>query len=388
MELAAFVVYAVLVERRPVREVAAAHGVSKTWLYELISRYRSGGDVALVPKSRRPHHSPAQIDAELENEIVDLRKAIVDAGFEAGPVTIATHLERRHGGVAPCSVSTIWRVLRRRGFVTDQPHKRPTSSLVRFSAELPNECWQTDMTHVGLASGRVVEVVNLIDDHSRMCLASRVFSVTTAADVVATFSEAAARWGFPASVLSDNGRIFTASSGGDRGALATELAHLGIVFKHSRPYHPQTCGKVERFHQTMKKHLATGRPPRSIASLQDRLDRFAVYYNDVRPHRGIARATPSAAFAARVKAMPVGRPLRDAGEFRIRHDRVDTDGKVTLRYAGTLRHLAVGRAHKRTYVMVLIDDRDVRVLSAEGDGALLATFRIDPEQIYQPRLQP
>ena len=386
MELAAFVVYAVLVEKRPVREVAAAHGVSKTWLYELVARYREGGEQALAPRSRRPRSSPRQISAALEDEIVAVRKEITDAGFEAGPVTILTHLERRHGGVAPCSSSTIWRVLKRRGFVVDQPHKRPRSSYVRFVADLPNERWQTDMTHVRLRSGRVVEVVNVIDDHSRLCVASRVFPVTTAADVVATFYEAAENWGFPASVLSDNGRIFTASSGGDRGALATELAQLGIIFKHSRPYHPQTCGKVERFHQTMKKHLDQTRAPRSMAELQARLETFVRYYNDVRPHRGIGRKTPLAVFSARVKAAPRGQPVRDAGEFRIRHDRVDVDGKVTLRYAGELRHLAVGRAHKRTYVMLLIDGRDVRVLSAEADGELLATFRINPSRVYQPRL--
>ena len=137
-----------------------------------------------------------------------------------------------------------------------EPHKRPKSSYVRFEAALPNECWQMDVTHVVLKNGRSVEVLNVIDDHSRLCLASRAFPVTTAADVVAAFYEIAQHYGFPASVLSDNGAIFTASFRGDRGALATELAQRGIVFKHSRPYHPQTCGKVERFHQTVKKYLA------------------------------------------------------------------------------------------------------------------------------------
>src|ERR1700728_1069425 len=95
-----------------------------------------------------------------------------------------------------------------------------------------------DMTHVTLKNGRVVEVLNVIDDYSRLCVASRAFVVTTAADVVATFYEAAAQHGFPAAVLTDNGAIFTASFRGDRGALATELAVRGITFKHSRPYHP------------------------------------------------------------------------------------------------------------------------------------------------------
>jgi transposase InsO family protein len=286
--------------------------------------------------------------------------------------------------MAPCSRSTIWRALKRRGFVVPEPHKRPKSSYVRFEASLPNECWQTDMTHVTLRNGRIVEVVNVIDDHSRLCVASRVFPVTTAADVVATFYDAAAHYGFPAAVLSDNGAIFVASARGDRGALATELAARGITFKHSRPYHPQTCGKIERFHQTMKKYLDAKSAPRSLNELQERLEVFRTYYNEVRPHRAKERMTPQSAFDARVKAGPSGRPVRDAGEFRIRYDRVDKSGKVTLRYAGKLRHLSIGHAHRGEHILMLIDDRDVRVLSAEGE--FIATLKIDPERIYQSRI--
>jgi transposase InsO family protein len=381
VEVAAFVVQAVLVEGRSVREVARAHGISKTWLYELLARYRAGGEAALVPRSRRPQRSPNRVPDTLEDEIVQLRKQLCEFGTDAGPDTIHTHLARRHGGAAPCSVSSIWRILSRRGFITAEPHKRPKSSYVRFEADLPNECWQMDTTHVALKNGRVVEVLNVIDDYSRLCLASRAFAVTTAADVVATFYDAASRHGLPASVLSDNGAIFTASFRGDRGALSTELARRGIVFKHSRPYHPQTCGKVERFHQTMKGHLAhTG--PRSLTQLQAQLDVFATYYNEVRPHRAKQRMTPAAMFATRVRARPSGSPVRNAGEFRIRHDRVDQTGKVTLRYAGKLRHLGIGRAHKGRYVLILVDDRDVRVLSSEG--AFITELRIDPARTYQP----
>ena len=301
---------------------------------------------ALAPRSKRPRSSPTALSIEIENEIVELRKSLAEFGTEAGPDTIHTHLTRRHGGTAPCSVSSVWRILKRRGFITPEPHKRPKSSYLRFEATLPNECWQMDMTHVQLKNGRVVEVLNIIDDHSRLCVASKVFSVTTAADVVTTFYQSAAQHGFPAAVLSDNGAIFTASFRGDRGALATELAALGITFKHGKPYHPQTCGKVERFHQTMKKWLDANETAASRAALQSHLDTFTTYYNDVRPHRAKHRMTPRAAFAARVKAGPAGTPVRDAGEFRIRYDRVDKSGKVTLRYGGKLRHLNIGRAHK------------------------------------------
>jgi transposase InsO family protein len=383
VELAEFVVQAVLIEKRSVREVARAHGISKTWLYELLGRYKSGGVEALEARSRRPRRSPTQVRAAVEDEIVEIRKALSGGGLDAGPYTIESHLASHHKGVAPCSVSTIWRVLSRRGFVTPEPHKRPKSSYVRFEASLPNECWQMDVTHVEMRSGRVAEVLNLIDDYSRMCLASRAFGCVRAADVVATFYEAAARYGFPASVLSDNGAVFCASARGDRGALATELARLGIVFKHSRPYHPQTCGKVERFHQTEKKYLKAKAKSRSITALQERLDLFCEYYNTVRPHRAQNRGTPLTVFDERVKAQPSGMPIRDAGEFRIRFDKVN-EGKVTLRYEGKLHHLGIGRAHNGERVVLLVDDRHVRVHSVHGE--FLRELDIDPDKIYQGRL--
>ena len=139
---------------------------SMSWL----PAQHEGGEEALRPKSRRPRTSPSKLSDELKDEIVKLRKNLCEMGFEAGPETIHAHLERSHGGVAPSSVSTIWRVLYRRGFITPEPHKRPRSSYVRFEATLPNECWQMDMTHVQLANGRVVEVLNLVDDSSRLCV--------------------------------------------------------------------------------------------------------------------------------------------------------------------------------------------------------------------------
>src|SRR5207248_4235371 len=209
-------------------------------------RYRAEGDAGLEPRTRRPLHSPTRIAGEWEDEIVLLRKELVDLGVDAGAVTIQSHLARRHQTVP--SVSTIWRVLKARGFVTPQPRKRPRSSIIRFAAELPNECWQADVTHVSLAEGVVLEVLNIIDDHSRLCVASRAFVSTKSSDVVRTMHRAAETLGHPASFLTDNGAIFTSTPRGGVGLFETELLSLGIATKHSRPYHPQTCGKVERFH--------------------------------------------------------------------------------------------------------------------------------------------
>ena len=383
MRSARYLVRAVVFEHRSVREVARAHGVSKTWLYELVARYRDGGDAALEPRSRRPTRSPTRISGAFEDEIVELRKLLSEEGFDAGAVTIQSHLLRRHDA-AP-AVSSIWRVLNRRGFVTPQPQKRPKSSYVRFEADLPNERWQMDMTHVELADGRIVEVLNVIDDHSRLCVASRAFSVVTAPDVVAVFADATSAYGLPASVLSDNGAIFTAAYRKGRCLTEVVLAAQGINFRHSRPYHPQTCGKVERFHQTEKKYLAARRGPRSVPELQRRLDTFTAYYNEVRPHRAKGRRTPAEAYAARLKASPPGVPAMPFLHYRIRRDRVDNNGKITLRYAGRLRHLSIGHTHKGQRVLALVADRDVRVLSEAGE--LLGHYLIDPAKNYQAKLQ-
>jgi len=201
VESARYLVQAVVFEHRSVREVARQHGVSKTWLYELVARYREGGEAALAPRSRRPVSSPTRIAAALEDEIVELRKFLAEEGFDAGAVTIQSHLLRRYE-TAP-AVSSIWRVLNRRGFVNSQPQKRPNSSYVRFEADLPNERWQMDVTHVPMSRGRVAEVLNVIDDHSRLCVASVAFKVVGAAEVVEVFAQAVDTYGLPASVLSD-----------------------------------------------------------------------------------------------------------------------------------------------------------------------------------------
>ena len=206
-----------------------------------------------------------------------------------------------------------------------------------------------------------------------------------ATDVVATFSEAAQRYGLPASVLTDNGAIFTAAYRGGRCLTEIVLESYGVEMHHSRPYHPQTCGKVERFHQTVKKYLAKQDPATSVAELQGQLDRFVDYYNNVRPHRATRRRPPQVAFEAKIKAAPLAAPTVPFSHYRVRYDKVDKAGKVTLRYGDRLRQIGVGRAHCRQRVLLLVADRDVRVLSPEGE--LLSHVVIDPNRIYQPKLK-
>jgi transposase InsO family protein len=388
MDLAGYVINAVVVEGRTVKEVCESHEISRRWLYELIARYRERGDSGLEPRSKRPRSSPTRIASALDDEIVALRKELIEFGVDAGAHTIHYHLQRRYRRRrrAVPSVATIWRVLSRRGFVVPQPHKRPRSSWRRFQAELPNECWQADTTHWILADGRDVEILNVIDDHSRLLVASRAFVTARAADVVETFHLGVSERGLPASMLTDNGAIFTAESRNGTCAIELELLALGVDYKHSRPYHPQTCGKVERFHQTLKKWLAQQRPARTVAQLQAQLDRFRHYYNTIRPHRALGRRTPAQAFAARTKATPRRAGISVPAEHRVRRDRVDSGGNVTLRYQSKLRHLGVGRRHTGTRVLLLVADRDVRVINDNGE--LLAQFTINPTKDYQPQKRP
>jgi transposase InsO family protein len=381
MGMAQLVVAAVLDEGRSKSEVARSYGVSRRWVITLVQRFEAEGPAGLLPRSRRPAHSPNRTPLEIEDEVVAIRKELDKAGHDAGAATIAFHLEGRHD-TSP-AVSTIWRILTQRGFVTPQPHKRPKSSFIRFAAEQPNERWQSDITHWPLVDGTDVEICNVLDDHSRLCIASTARPVFKAADVDHLFQRAAATWGNPASVLSDNGAVYTGRYRGQgRVALEVTLNRRGIRFTHSRPYHPQTCGKVERFHQTEKRWLATQPPATTIARLQRQLDNFVAYYNTVRPHRALGRHTPTDAYTARPKATPAGVVLDDAG-WRVRHDVIDSCGKLTLRHNSQLHHIGIGRRHARRRVLILIKDLHVRVTTTHGEQ--LRDFELDPTRNYQPQ---
>jgi transposase InsO family protein len=380
VDKARYLVEAHLLEGRSVSELAAAHGVHRSWIYKLLARYRDGGYGALEPRSRAPRSSPSRTPADIAQAIVALRKQLSAEGHDCGAATIAYHLAEQMDAVP--SVSTIWRVLKREGLVVPQPQKRPRSSLIRFCAELPNEMWQADITHWPLASAGHAEILNMLDDHSRLFLASRAFPTVKAADVVDVFRMAIALHGAPASLLCDNGAVFTATSRGGKVLLQAELERLGIAAKNSQPYHPQTCGKVERLHQTLKRYLANQAPAQTLADLQEQLDGFTGYYNASRPHRALGGRTPLQAYGARVKARPPGSPSVDA-HFRVRQDKVGANGTVTLRHDSKLHHITIGRAHKGRAVKLLIADRDIGVLDLDT-GELIRRLTLDPSRDYQP----
>jgi transposase InsO family protein len=379
MDLALYAVQAVLSEGRSVRAVARATGRSKSWVQRHVALFRSDGEGALAPHKRGPVSAPNQTPAVIEDTVVALRKELVELGLDAGARTIAFHLARRQ--VAVPARATIHRILVRRGFVVPQPQKRPRSSWQRFEADLPNECWQSDVTHWQLADGRDVEIVNFIDDHSRAVMASVALEVATAADIVRIFFAATRLYGFPQSVLSDNGAVYTAAYRGSHSGLEIELARLGIRFKHGRPYHPQTQGKVERFHRTLKAYLRKRRPAKTLRTLQRHIDRFVLIYNEERNHQA-RDCPPMVAWREKDKATPCleGQPLTAA--TKVRHDVVDKSGRVTIRYRSGLYHVGIGRPYRGQRILLLMADLDISVL--DEDGRLLRRLKLDPSIDYQP----
>ncbi len=234
------------------------HGISRDRFYTIRRRFVAEGEVGLEPRSRAPRRVPNRTSVLVEDLVVSIRKDLTEQGLDAGAETIRWHL-LRVGSEAVPSVATIWRILVRRGFVVPDPSKRPRSAMRSFVAERANECWQIDATHWELAGGRTVEIINVIDDCTRVCVRSVAVTSTTGNDAWEAIVAAATRWGFPGRVLSDNGAPFTSKR------FKQNLTFLGIGLGHSRPYHPQTCGKVERFHQTLKRFLTAqpAAPPNS-----------------------------------------------------------------------------------------------------------------------------
>jgi transposase InsO family protein len=366
-------------------QAAARFGVTRQWVHILVTRYKADGDAGLEPRSKKPNSSPKRTDDTVRDAVLQLRERLTAQGLDAGAESIHARLE------SPPSVSTIWRILKAAQAVTPQPQKRPRSSLIRFEAAQPNETWQSDFTHWPLSDGTDTEIISWLDDHSRYLLHITAHPRITGPVVVTSFTAAADRHGLPASTLTDNGMVYTTrlARGGKSGPNGFEslIKRLGITQKNGTPFHPQTQGKIERFHQTLKKYLAARGPAGDLAELQQQLEDFQHLYNDERPHRALGRRTPATAYTALPKAEPV---LTDGDQhWRVRYDTIDDTGTVSVRYAGKLRHLGIGRAHRGKPVVLLMSGPET-IIAGRHNAEILAEHTIDPTKDYQPqkRLKP
>ena len=382
MSKARLVITAVLVEGRSQSQVARDYGVSQSWISRLIARYTLEGDAAFEPRSRRPHTSPTRLAQATIDLIIALRTELTGKGLDAGPHTIAWHLQHHHR--LDVSVASISRHLHAAGLIQPSPHKRPKSSYIRFAAEQPNERWQADFTHWWLTRGNHAEILCWIDDHSRYAISVTAHMRITTPIVVDEFTKATQRHGIPYSTLTDNGMVFTTRLAGGRGGrnrFEHELRRLNIHQINSTPNHPTTCGKVERFHQTLKKWLTHQPRATTLTELQTQLDTFIDEYNHRRPHRSLPHnATPATIYNSRPKADPA---TRIDTHNRVRTDRVDQAGSITLRHNGRLHHIGIGRIHHRTRVLILVQDSNITIINA-ATGEVLRELTLDPTRDYQP----
>lgn len=381
MSKAHLIITAITVQGLSYRQVAKRYGVSKSWAHTLHQRYLAEGDKAFEPRSSRPHHSPTTTPEPVRQRIIELRHTLTTKGFDAGAHTIAYHLTQDNIHISP---TTIWRILKATGCVTEQPQKRPRSSYQFFTAPQPNSLWQSDFTHWDTHYLNC-EIIGWIDDHSRYLLHLSAHRRITGKTVTDTFNDTINHYGPPHSTLTDNGMVFTtrfAGGGHGRGrenAFETLLAIEGIIQKNGRPYKPTTQGKIERVWKTMKIFLQRHHNIRSIPALQKHLNTFRNYYNTVRPHSSIGRNTPITAYQLLPKATPGG-----TGEsiWKVRYDRVN-EGKITLRYGNKMLHLGIGRTHEKQDVIALIKDKEVTILDPQG--TILGEYLIDPNRNYQAK---
>lgn len=361
-----------------VTEAARRYNINRQHLHRLLTRYRAEGEAGLTPRSKRPHTNPQQTPPEMRKRIIQLRQHLTANGHDAGPATIAWHLE--HDGARPPALSTIRRILHLAGLITPEPRVRPYNSYVRFEAAAPNETWQSDFTHWRLDDGSDTEILNWLDDHSRYLLDCHAMPRVTGDDVVTTFLALTETYGVPASTLTDNGVVYTARFQGGKNAVEHLLPLLGVTQKNGKPGHPQTQGKIERFHQTLKRFLTKQPRARTISELQQQLNRFRGYYNEERPHRARDRAAPRTAYRATPKALPAG-TSNNAGTYRVRYDRVHRESNLSLRRSGRMHHLGVGAVHKGKRVVLLIDEHTVTVVDL-FTGEILAKNLIEPARNY------
>ena len=332
-------------------EVAATYGLSRSWVYELLARYRADGDAGLVARSKRPRTSPTKVADALEDEVVALRKLLAEEGLDAGAHTIHWHLSRRHDDVP--SVSTIWRILNRRGL-----HRPPTPQaahgLLRpLRSTLPNECWQADITHWRLADGTDVEILNVIDDHSRLVVASRALrthqSRRRRRHLLRSRRQCTA---FPASMLTDNGAIFTAAATPrplrDRDRTRRARHHLQALpalpppdLRQSRtlPPDPQDAGSPAN---PQPRPSPSSKPSSTASSTTTTTSRPHRALRPPHPRRGLRSAHQSHTPPPRHPTPPTSGVRHDNSRQSRQSSPSATDSR--------LHHIGIGRAHTNTRV--------------------------------------
>lgn len=356
----------------------AEQGISRKTFYEVRGRYLEGGLEGLLPRSRRPRHSPNATPAAMVALVVAKRRALIGAGLDEGARSVRWSLEQ-DGHEPPCE-RTIHRILVAAGLVESQPRKRPRSSYKRFASPWANGCWQMDGHDRRLADGSVVVVLRVQDDCSRQIMASRAAISENSTDAWACVVSAIKRHGAPAMFLSDNGAAFShRRAWGTMNEFESRLRGEGILPVTSSVAHPQTCGKKEREWQTLDKWLAARPIAATLRELQAQLDAYDLVFNHERRHQALDGLTPAQRYDQAPKARAAEHPL--AAPAELRHVEVWTNGALSLGHGQTI---SIGRSWAHTTVDVLREDPTCAIFH---DRELIELIHIDPSQRHQSRSQ-
>lgn len=379
-ELAALVARRAAGEKFDVRAACAQVGVEPKTFYKYLTRFKVEGVEGFYPRSRRPVSSPKRLSAVVEDVIVRARKELDEQGWDAGAEQIAFWIADHPahwppGAVIP-SRASINRVLQRRGQVVAVPQRRPRKSRHRFEAAQPNSMWQMDGFQVSLADGRVVVILQIIDDCSRLDLALRAVASENSQDVWAAFVHASQLHGLPAQFLTDNGGAFSGRRRGWISRLEENLHALGVHAITSSVGHPQTCGKNERAHSTVLKWLAKQPAPETLEHLQTLLDTYQHHYNHRRRKTHLSGMTPAERYALGPLDGPGNTPT--PWPATITTATVSTSGCISID-----KHLlGIGRRWKGTHVTVIRRHREIAVFAT---NILIAQFTLTGRRGYQAK---
>jgi transposase InsO family protein len=292
------------------RELCRRFGISVQTGYKWLGRF-AAGDTRLADRSRRPHHSPVRTEAATEALVLELR--------DAHPVWGARKITRcltRAGHPVPAA-STVHAILVRHGRVAPPPG-RPGQPYQRFEKEAPNLLWQMDFKgHMGLGNGTSCHPLTMVDDHSRFALCLAACADEQGTTVRPHLETTFRRYGLPEAMFVDNGGPwgFTITDPWTR--LSVWLLKLGVRIIHSRPYHPQSRGKNERFHRTLKAEVFTLQRFADLAVAQRALDRWRAIYNLERPHEALDQEVPASRYRPSDRAMPDQLPTVEYDDHEI-----------------------------------------------------------------------
>ncbi len=340
-------------------ELCRRCGISRKTGYKWLKRHDEGGDEGLHDLPRRPHRSPNRTSEELEQAVVDLRREHPTKGSHV----IARMLKDRGYDPVPAK-STITAILRRHGLIEPSESAKRVPYR-RFEHPEPNDLWQMDFKgHIPMTGGGRCHPLTVLDDHSRFSLGVRACRDERGQTVKEHLTSIFCRYGMPGVMLVDNGSPWGSDLAHPFTPLTVWMIQLGVRVVHSRPYHPQTLGKLERFHRSLKAELLQGRSFADIDHCQSGFDRFRDFYNLERPHHALALDTPASRYTVSSRPFPQALPtIEYGGDDQVRT--VDVNGRIS--FLG--RTFRVGKAFRR---------KRVALRPASTDGVWTVFFSTQP----------